>query len=182
VTSFGTPLHINTMLMTTALHLPVQTIVGYKGTAEIRQAMASRELDGACVGLDAYLATFEPKEDFRVLVQLGGGDTDLGAVPALSTLVTAAPDQDLVRFMALMGQISRYYAVPAGTPDEVVSSLRQAFEDTMRDPDFLQAAKRAQLPINPRSASQIEKSVTELLNLPSALRERVEAIAKPPAP
>ena len=58
VTSYGTPSQINTALMSAALQLPAQIVVGYKGTAEIRQAIASRELDGTCVGIDAYLRVF----------------------------------------------------------------------------------------------------------------------------
>ena len=39
VTSYGTSSQINTALMLAALQLPAQIIVGYKGTAEIRQGL-----------------------------------------------------------------------------------------------------------------------------------------------
>ena len=96
VTSYGTPIHVNTSLITAALHLPAQMILGYKGTAEIRQAMTSRELEGSCVGLDSYLSTFEPKDEYLVAVQLGGERSDLAGVPALSNLVTDERGKELV--------------------------------------------------------------------------------------
>jgi len=183
VTSYGTSSQINTALMSAALRLPAQIVVGYKGTAEIRQAIASRELDGACVGIDAYLASFEPKDDYLVALQLGGsGTSDLAGVPSLSALVTDARGKELVDVSRLIGRISRYYAAPPGTPAKIVALLRTAFDDTMRDPDFLRVAKLANLPINPRAAAAVEQSVTELLNLSPTVRDRVWAIVKPSTP
>ena len=78
VTSYGTSSQINTALVLAALELPARIVVGYKGTAEIRQAIASRELDGTCVGMDAYLASFDPKDDYLVALQLGGS-CDIGS-------------------------------------------------------------------------------------------------------
>ena len=183
VTSYGTSSQINTALMSAALQLPAQIVVGYKGTAEIRQAIASRELDGACVGIDAYLSSFEPKDDYLVALQLGGSATsDLAGVPSLSTLVTDSRGKELLDVSRLIGRISRYYAVPPGTAPEIVAVLRKAFDDTMRDPEFLQVARLANLPINPRAAAAVEQSVAELLNLSPTVRDRVWAIVKPPTP
>ena len=182
VTSYGTQIHVNTSLITTALHLPAQMILGYKGTAEIRQAMTSREIEGSCVGLDAYVSTFEPKDEYLVAVQLGGEPSDLAGVPALSNLVTDEPGKELVDAARLMGRVSRFYAAPADTPGETVALLRKAFDDTMRDPEFLRTAQLAHLPINPRSGVRIDQSVAELLHVSPDVRDRVSAILKPPAP
>ena len=180
VTSYGTSIHVDTALMMAALHLSGRMIVGYKGTAEIRQAIGSRELDGACVGLDAYLSTFQPPDDYLVAVQLGGYASDLAGVPALSTLVADDRGKELVDVARLMGRISRYYAVPADTPAEAVALLRHAFDDAIRDPEFLRMATLAHLPINPRSGIGIEQSVTELLHMSPAVRDRVAGIVKAP--
>jgi len=177
VTSYGTPSQINTALMSAALELPAQVIVGYTGTAEIRQAISSRELDGACVGIDAYLASFEPKDDYVVALQLDG---DLAGVASVSTLVSDSRGRELVDVSRLIGRISRYYAVPPGTPGEITDVLRTAFDDTMRDPEFLQIAKLAHLPIHPRVAVTVEQSVTELVRMSSAVRDRVWSIVRPP--
>jgi hypothetical protein len=183
VTNYGTPSQINTALVLAALELPAQVVVGYEGTAEIRQAIGTRELDGTCVGMDAYLASFDPKDDYLVALQLGGSErSDLEGVPSLSTLVTDTRRKELVDVSRLIGRISRYYAVPPGTAPEIVALLRQAFDDTMRDPEFLQVAKRANLPINPRPAAAVEQSVAELLNLSPVVRDRVWAVVKPSTP
>jgi tripartite-type tricarboxylate transporter receptor subunit TctC len=182
VTSYGTQIYVNTSLITAALHLRAQMILGYKGTAEIRQAMTSRELEGSCVGLDSYLSTFEPKDEYLVAVQLGGERSDLAAVPALSNLVTDERGKELVDAARLMGRVSRFYAVPADTPGETVAVLRNAFDDTMRDPEFLRTAQLAHLPINSRSGVRIEQSVSELLHVSPDVRDRVSAILKPPTP
>jgi tripartite-type tricarboxylate transporter receptor subunit TctC len=181
VTGYGTPSHINTVLMSTALQLPAQIVAGYKGTAEIRQAIASREVDGTCIGLESYLPSFEPKDDYLVALQLEDSQaSELAGVPSLTALVTDPRGKELIRVARLIGRISRFYAVPAATPTEVVSLLRNAFDDTMRDAEFLQVAKLANLPISPIAWNAVDQSVAELLQLPPDARDRVSAILKPP--
>ena len=94
-------------------------------------------------------------------------------MPSLSALVTDSHGKELVEVSRLIGRISRYYAVPPGTAAEIVALLRKAFDDTMRDPEFLRVARLANLPINPRAAAAVEQSVTELLNLSPTVRDRV---------
>jgi tripartite-type tricarboxylate transporter receptor subunit TctC len=178
VTSYGSPIHVNTSLIMAALHLPAQMIIGYKGTAEIRQAMASRELDGSCVGLDAYVSTFEPKEEYLVAVQLGGEQSDLAGVPALSSLITDERGKELVDVARLMGHVNRFYAAPPDTPEGIVALLRTALDDTMRDPEFLRTAQLVHLPINPRSGVGVEQSAAELLHMPPDVRDRISSVVK----
>ena len=181
VTSYGASTHINTVLMSSALQLPAQIVAGYKGTAEIRQAIASREVDGTCVGLEAYLPSFEPKDDYVVALQLEDSQaSELAGVPSLAALVTDPRGKELIDVVRLFGRIIRFYAVPAETPTEIVRLLRNAFDDTMHDAEFLKVAKLANLPINPIAWEDVDRSVDDLLHLPPDVRARVSTILKPP--
>ena len=47
------------------------------------------------------------------------------------------------------GATVRPYVLPPNTPTDRVQIIRKAFMDTMKDPDFLAEAKKANLDINP---------------------------------
>jgi tripartite-type tricarboxylate transporter receptor subunit TctC len=72
----------------------------------------------------------------------------------------------------------RPYALPPKTPKDRVMILRKAFMDTMKDPDFLAEAKKANLDINPEDGATLENNVREILKLEPALVARLKEILK----
>jgi tripartite-type tricarboxylate transporter receptor subunit TctC len=59
----------------------------------------------------------------------------------------------MAEFIASGTPFSRAMAVGPGVPKDRVAALRKAFDDLMRDPEFLAAAKKRRLDINPRNAA-----------------------------
>jgi hypothetical protein len=57
-------------------------------------------------------------------------------------------------------------------------TLRKAFMDTMKDPEFLADAKKAKLDINPLDGAELESSVKEVFNLDPKLIPRAKEILK----
>jgi tripartite-type tricarboxylate transporter receptor subunit TctC len=55
---------------------------------------------------------------------------------------------------------------PPGLPDDRKAALRQAFDDTMRDPGFLAEAKRGGLIVNPVGGAKLDALVAELYRIP----------------
>jgi hypothetical protein len=49
-----------------------------------------------------------------------------------------------------------------------VKILQKAFQDTMKDPEFLAEAKKVRLDIDPLSGEEIEKTVAGVKNIPAA--------------
>jgi len=54
--------------------------------------------------------------------------------------------------------------------------LRRAFDDTMKDPDFLAEAQRLRLGVSPLPGEELQKLVAQVSNLPPALLERVREV------
>jgi hypothetical protein len=46
-----------------------------------------------------------------------------------------------------------------------VATLRKAFQDTLKDPDFLAAAEKAKLDVEPITGEEMEKLVGKLFKL-----------------
>jgi hypothetical protein len=77
---------------------------------------------------------------------------DLPDVPTLAEL--APPDKrPMAEFIASGTPFARAMAVGPGVPKDRVAALRKAFDDLMKDPEFLALAKKRQLDIHPRDAA-----------------------------
>ena len=62
--------------------------------------------------------------------------------------------------------------------DRPCADLRKAFMDTMKDPDFLRQAKKANLDINPADGAELEQSVKEILKIEPGLVAKLKEILK----
>ena len=77
-------------------------------------------------------------------------DPELAKVPLAASL--AKTDEARLLLQAAVhdpNSITRPYSLPPGTPKDRVQILQKAFMDTMKDPEFLADAKKAQLDIDP---------------------------------
>jgi len=167
------------VLFTEALSLPLQPVVGYAGTSDIRAALASGEVDGVCLSRSSFLASFQPAEDYDVVLRSGGGsDADFPDVPSAESLVGTDRGRSLLDILATIGVLARYYALPSGTPEARIEAMRSAFELTMKDSSFLAAARTARLEIRPQPASAVTAHMRSLLTLPPAVRRDLVTLLK----
>ena len=72
--------------------------------------------------------------------------------------------------------MTRPVAAGPGVPDERVVALRRAFDATMKDPDFLDEARRMTAEIDPMTGEEAQAAVTTVLKTPAALVGKVQAI------
>ncbi|MGH7809448.1 MAG: hypothetical protein ACREP5_04130, partial [Candidatus Binatia bacterium] len=77
------------------------------------------------------------------------------------------------------GTINRLYSLPPATPKDRVRALQKAFQDTMKDAEFLAEAKKARLDVDPITGEQIEKTIVGIKNIPPATFERLKGIILP---
>ncbi len=137
-TNYGSSTHVSAALIAAALDLPYHPVIGYKGTSDIRVAMESGEVDGTCASIDTYIASFEPKKDFVLLLYAGAGDAPgLEGVPSATTLVTDARGRQLVEVLATLDVLTRFFALPSGTPAEILEVVRRAFAAALNDGAFV---------------------------------------------
>ena len=169
------------LILSAALGLPVRAVRGYAGTAEIRQAIDAREVDGTCLNQSSFETLFVPNQDYVVAIQ-GGTEVSAGLedVPLALDFTDTPDDQALLGALALMRRIGRYYALPPETPDELVNQMRRAFLQTMSDPVFRQNAARAGLEIDPMSGEDVSAAITSLLQLNESTRTRLARIVDAP--
>lgn len=165
------------------LGLPVQPIVGFKGTAEIRLAAESGELAGGCWTWESVKVTWRKAlEAGTVLVVLQTTPKphpELPGVPLAIDLMKSEEERILLQAAIHdPNVIIRPYVLPPGTPKDRVQLLRRAFMNMMKDPEFLADAKKSRLDVDPVQGEEVEKIVSGLFKLDPTLQAKLREILK----
>ena len=167
-----------------ALNLPIQLIEGYKGTADIRLAADSGEVDGGCWAWESLKVTWRKgieSGDVKVLIQaLPKRHPELPDVPNAIDLAKSEEARQLIKVGILdPSTIIRAYSLPPGTPKDRIKILRDAFMATMKDAEFLAEAKKSSLDLNPMSGEELEGMVQSFFKLPPNLIAQLREVLVP---
>jgi tripartite-type tricarboxylate transporter receptor subunit TctC len=166
-----------------AIGLPMQLVSGYSGTATVKLAFNSGEVQGVCNSWESFKATWKNELDSGnivvVMQHVPKAHPDLPKVPIDLSFAKTDEGKKLIRAIVhTVGPTARPYVVPPGTPKERIEILRKAFMETMKDPEFLADAEKAKLDINPLDGATLEKSVREVFNVDPTLVPRLKEILK----
>jgi tripartite-type tricarboxylate transporter receptor subunit TctC len=170
-------------VLAATIGLPMQLVSGYKGTADVRLAFDGGEVTGICNSWESFKSTWRKELDagelVLVLQNVAKPHPELPKIPLAINYAKTDEAQRLIR--ALVHSVSptaRPYLLPPGTPKDRVQILRQAFIETMKDPEFLADATKAKLDLNPLDGAELERNVREVFNLDKALIPRAKEILK----
>jgi len=97
---------------------------------------------------------------------------------SISFAKTAEARQLLEAGVHQPSQITYGYSLPPNTPKERVQMLRKAFLQTMKDPDFLNDAGKANLEIAPASGEEIEQLIQNMFMTPPAVVAKLKEVLK----
>jgi tripartite-type tricarboxylate transporter receptor subunit TctC len=158
-------------------------VSGYPGGNEISLAMERGEVDGRCGWSWSSIKAAKPDwirdKKLNLMVQLAMTKSpELPDVPLIADLADGRQRQilQLVMSRQVMG---RPFAAAPGIPDDRKAALRKAFDDTMKDPEFLAEAQKLRLDVNPVSGADIEKLIYQLYQTPKdVIGETRGAVAK----
>ena len=70
--------------------------------------------------------------------------------------------------------IGRPFLTAPEVPSARVAALRQAFDDTMRDPAFIAAAHQANMYLNPLGGAELQEVVAHIVDEPPAVIEKLK--------
>ena len=156
-------------------------ILGYPGGNEINLAMENGEVGGR--GSNSWASWKASRPDWvrdkklNVLVQIGlSKSPDLPDVPLLVDLATNDADRAAMRLVSAPPNVGRPIFTSPGVPAERVTALRRAFDATMKDPAFLDEAKKLNLDIAPISGEELQKVVADIIATPEAATKRLASV------
>ncbi len=170
-------------VLAATIGLPMQLVTGYTGTATVRLAFQSGEVQGVCNAWESFKATWTNEVqsgDLIIVAQnIPKPHPDLPKVPLVINFAKTDEAQKIIRAVVhTVGPTARPYVVPPGTPKDRVETLRKAFTATMKDSEFLAEAVKAKLDINPLDGAELERNVKEVFNLDPTLILKVKEILK----
>lgn len=160
-----------------------QIVLGYKSPIDIFVALERGEVQGVSAALSTLLVNRRAWIDqgvVKILMQFGFERAR--QLPDAPTAIEQAPNEEareMLRFIAAKFALARPLALPPGTPPERVAALRQAYEATLRDPDFIADAHRIGIDILPIGAEQMSQMIHAIQATPPDRIERLRAIMNP---
>jgi tripartite-type tricarboxylate transporter receptor subunit TctC len=149
----------------------LKLVSGYPGTNDVALAMERGEVDGMC-GLSWSTVKTRHSEwvaNKKVNIPVQAGlhrEAEIPDVPSAIDLVKTEEQRQIVRLLLASQEMARPFAAPPGIPEDRKRALIDAFNKTMKDPDFLAEAAHMKADVDPVSAQAIENLVTEIYKTP----------------
>jgi tripartite-type tricarboxylate transporter receptor subunit TctC len=167
-------------LIKTSFGANVKLITGYPGSSNISLAMERGEVDGMCGISYSTLRSTHPdwlkNHDVNLLVQGAlEKDSEMGDVPFMLDLAKSDEQKQMLRLTLAPQAMARPFVAPPGIAPERARALQKAFDETMKDPEFLAEAKRLNLDVNPMSGQQVLDLLTSLYATPKPLVQQAKA-------
>ena len=85
----------------------------------------------------------------------------------------------ILKLILAAQQMARPFAAPPGIPADRKAALVAAFDETMKDPEYLADAKKLDIDVNPVSGKELDELLAELYATPKdVVKKAGEAITK----
>jgi tripartite-type tricarboxylate transporter receptor subunit TctC len=159
-------------------------VTGYASTTELAIAMERGEVQGRAGNnfnsLISEHGDWLKAGKINLLAQVGlERDRDFPEVPLITEFAKTEEDRQILRFFSTDIVIGRPFVTSPGAPPERVAVLRQAFDRLLKDPAFLDDARKASIDISPVGGVAIQKIVTDFMNTPATIVVKAKAAMEP---
>jgi hypothetical protein len=156
-------------------------VSGYRDTAEATLQLETGELQGVAYWSLSAIQSLKPdwiqNKKINILFHTGATDSpDLPGVPRIRTLVKDETDRKALEFLLAREVMGRPFVAPPGIPADRAKALREAFNATMKDPEFLKDAARGNIEVNLVTAEEIDALLKDAAALPPAVIERARQV------
>ena len=164
------------LMLNNTIGTKFKLVQGYAGGQMVDLAMERGEVDGrgsyTWADLKWRRADWLKQGKLNVLVQFGlERESDLPNVPIPGELARDEHERAAFTFISADIAVGKSYALPPGAPRERVDALRRAFDETMKDPDFIADAKSVDAEVKPKSGAQLQAVVAAIIATPPDILE-----------
>lgn len=163
----------------------LKLIPGFPGGADVVLAVERGELDGRCGWswssvVSRSKALFDSKQVIPTVQISLKKHPDLPDVPLVTEYARNTEELDALKLILSRQAMARPFAAPPGIPAERVKALRDAFNATMKDPEFLAETAKVDLEVQPVTGEEIAALIADLYRAPKSVVELAKkAMADP---
>ena len=157
-------------------------VSGFRSSADVFLAMERGEVDGICESLDSVnqrKPDWIANKTVNVLLQAGAEPhPSLKGVPNVFDLARNDEERQVLEFLYAGQGIGRPFVAPPDLPPERLKMLRDAFNATMKDPEFIADVKRNKFDLEPEDGEHLTALINKIYATPKAIIERVSNLIK----
>ena len=167
----GSDPDVYALMLRNVFGVKLKLVSGYPGTAEMALAIERGEVDGRASWSWSSLKSLKPDwisgNKLSLPVQLNlTKSPDLPEVPLLGEFATTERQRQIMKLVLSRQTMGRPFMAPPGIPADRAKALRDAFDATMKDPEFLAEAKLRGQEVNPVSGGALDRMLAELYATP----------------
>jgi ABC-type phosphate/phosphonate transport system substrate-binding protein len=156
----------------------LKIVSGYQGNSTMTVAMERGEVDGVTNSWDSWKSlnpAWIAEKKIHLLVQTEPKSKELD-IPSVQDLARNEDDRRVIELIISGDALGKPMATSPNVPAGRVKALRDAFDATVKDPEFIKAAAAARLEVNPISGAALQATVAKVLATPKHLADRAKAI------
>ncbi|HEY4133915.1 MAG TPA: tripartite tricarboxylate transporter substrate-binding protein [Alphaproteobacteria bacterium] len=166
-------------LMNNLFGTKFKVVEGYKSSQEAllaleRGEVAGHSSGGSSAAFRARIAPWLKDGSIKVMMQLSvTKDPDYPDVPLITELATNDSEKQILELVLVQQVMGRPMLAPPNVPADRVKALRDAFDATMKDKDFLAEAEKQQLEVKPVSGAELNAMLERVYATPKAVTDKV---------
>jgi hypothetical protein len=164
------------------LGMKFKLVGGFPSSAEVFLAMERGEVDGICESLDSIKnrrPDWIPTRKIAILFQ-GGAEPnpELKGVPFVLDLARTDEQKKTIEFLYAGQGIGRPFVAPPDLPAERLKMLRDAFNATMKDADFIAETKKSKLELEPEDGEHLAALIAKIYATPKPIVDKIANLIK----
>lgn len=155
-------------------------IMGYGGSNEAMLAMERGEVEGHSTSLEAYKSAqpgWIKEKKISFIVQYGlKRHPDLPDVPTCVELARNEEEAAILKAVVNATEIGKSILTSPGVPAERVAILRKAFDDMVKDGEFMRELENMRVELTPMNGAELQSLVQEVGHLTPQLIQKIKAV------
>jgi hypothetical protein len=163
-----------------------KVVSGYDGTTQIGLAMERGEVAGSCgwdwASVKAQRGDWLRDKKLNVLLQIGlerNDELTKMGVPHVWDYVKSEEGRKIVELVIGQQVFQRSYIAPPEIPAVPLGILRNAFDATMKDAQFLAEADKLRIDVSPLPGAKVQEIVQKLHATPKTVVQAARAAIRP---
>ncbi len=158
----------------------IDIVTGYQGQNEIFEAIERGEAQGNSTGsTNVFVTKADWLREGKITLLAQFGSERARGMPNVPTAIELADNvnsREMLRMFGLKYKLARPLMAPPGVVAPRLALLRRAFDDTMRDPEFLAEAKAINIDVSPVSGAEIVRLLDGLREAPNEVVDQLRQV------
>ena len=172
--------YVNYMVLKAYGGFKFHIVCGYPGSNEYSMALARGEVDIISGAWNAWRRRSDVVNgNFRPVIQSGlKRHRELADVPLMQDLLDDPKHKQVAEFLSSASTIGRSLLVHKAVPADRIAALRTAFDEMVKDPQFIAQAERIGAELDPAPGVEIQKVSDAIVATPKEIIDLATAVQK----